>query len=102
MDPLWPGYISSPHGILSLRQEALNHLILFGLNHLQRVLDIYQDYFNNHRPHQGIENCIPAKFNAEEEATESATTDSQALEVGEIECQEFLGGLLKSYSRKAA
>jgi putative transposase len=52
---------------------------------------------NEHRPHQGIGNRIPAHVHAGEGIP--VTTDSP---VGEVECEEFLGGLLKSYHRTAA
>ena len=49
------------------------------------------------RPHQGTGNRLPAHLHAGEVIP--ATTDSL---VGEVECEEFLGGLLKSYHRAAA
>ena len=87
--------------VLSLRVEALNHLILFGLAHLQHVLDEYRLFFNRHRPHQGINNTIPEQFTTEATDKPPKTVDPQKP-AGEVECQHFLGGLLKSYSRKAA
>jgi hypothetical protein len=42
--------------IRSLREECLNHLFILGLNRLQHLLDEYKDFFNQHRPHQGIGN----------------------------------------------
>ena len=86
---------------LSLRVEALNHLILFGVNHLQHVPDEYRPFFNKHRPHQGISNTIPEQFKTETTDKPAKTNDPQRP-AGEVEGQEFLGGLLKSYSRKAA
>jgi hypothetical protein len=36
--------------ILSIKNECLNHLLIFGLNRLQYVLDLYVEYFNGSRP----------------------------------------------------
>lgn len=49
--------------VLSCKRDCLNHLLIFGLNRLQYVVDYYTSYFNEHRPHQGIGNKIPAKYN---------------------------------------
>ena len=49
--------------VLSCKRNCLNHLLIFGLNRLQHVLDFYTLYFNKHRPHQGIGNRIPAEYN---------------------------------------
>ena len=48
--------------VLSCREECLNHLVLFGLNRLQYVVDCYTSFYNQHRPHQGIGNRIPAEY----------------------------------------
>jgi len=49
--------------VLSCKKECLNHLLIFGLNRLQHVVDCYSLFFNEHRPHQGIENKIPVEYN---------------------------------------
>jgi putative transposase len=43
----------------SVRQECLDHLLIFGEKQLQRVLNSYVAYFNQARPHQGIGQQIP-------------------------------------------
>jgi transposase InsO family protein len=83
--------------IKSARQECLNPLILFGIKSLRRVMWTFRRFHNTHRPHQGIGNRIPARLHAGEVIP--ATTNSP---VGEVDCEEFLGGLLKSYHRAAA
>ena len=87
--------------VRSLRQECLNHLVIFGLNRLQHVLDEYVRFFNEHRPHQGIANCIPKQF---ENAGNSLEPDADETwpHSGGVRCQRFLGGLLKSYHPQAA
>ena len=43
----------------SLRRECLDNFLLLSERHLYRVVREYVDYFNNARPHQGIEQRIP-------------------------------------------
>ncbi len=86
--------------VLSCKRECLNHLLIFGLNRLQHVVDSYTSYFNEHRPHQGIGNRIPAEYNL----TEKRQVGSMPLNIvaRDVVRKDFLGGLLKSYYRKAA
>jgi len=46
----------------SVRRECLDHLLVFGEGHLQRVLDQYRAYYNTCRPHQGIGQRRPDTF----------------------------------------
>ena len=85
--------------VLSCKKECLNHLLIFGLNRLQHVVDCYTSYFNEHRPHQGIENRIPSEYN--EPDRYQGGSMSPDLFVGNIARKDFLGGLLKSYRRAA-
>ena len=43
----------------SVRQECLDHLLIFREKQLQRVLNQYVVYFNRVRPHQGIRQQLP-------------------------------------------
>ena len=43
----------------SLRRECLDHVLLLGRRHFDRVLREYVAYFNRDRPHQGIGQRIP-------------------------------------------
>ena len=43
----------------SVRQECLDHLLILQEKQLQRVLNAYVTYFNQARPHQGIQQQIP-------------------------------------------
>jgi putative transposase len=84
----------------SVNAECLDHLILFGLSSLHRALAIYRGFFNAHRPHQGIANRIPDRHATGDVPVEQAhRTPPRELTV---EREQFLGGLLNSYYRKAA
>ena len=86
--------------VLSCKRECLNHLLIFGLNRLQRIVDCYTSYFNEHRPHQGIDNKIPSEYNSKVEIAKLKIAGE--THVSQIHRKEFLGGLLKSYYRKVA
>jgi transposase InsO family protein len=45
----------------SLRRECLDHFIILNERHLYRIVKEYETYFNNTRPHQGIEQRIPCQ-----------------------------------------
>ncbi len=97
-DQAGPGH--AERWVCSVTGEYLDHLILFGMSSLQRALRIYRDFFNGHRPHQGIGNRIPERRAIGEMSRHCAgTMTGGALAV---ECQQFLGGLLNSHYRKAA
>jgi len=91
----------SERWVRSVRRECLNHLIIPGLGRLQHVLDRYKEFFNQHRPHQGIGNCIPEQLD-HQMGDKAQDVDSNSVHTSDIRCHEFLGGLLKSYIRRAA
>lgn len=91
----------SERWIRGLREECLNHLIILGLDRLQYVLDEFKDFFNQHRPHQRIGNIIPNHLEQKGNDTIPVSNDKH-LQPSDIQCQQFPGGLLKSYFRKAA
>jgi putative transposase len=46
----------------NVRQECLDHLLIVQEKQLQRVLNAYVAYFNQARPHQGIQQQIPERL----------------------------------------
>ena len=46
----------------SVRQECLDHLLILHERQLHRVLNAYVGYFNQARPHQGIQQQIPVRL----------------------------------------
>jgi putative transposase len=73
--------------VRTVKEECLNHLILSSEEQLGYVLSKFLDYYHTGRIHQGLGRIIEPKYNSN---------------IGEIFCVERLGGLLKSYHRKAA
>ena len=76
----------------SVRRECLDHILVLGEGHLRRVLREYVAYFNTARPHQGLQQCIPA-------GTEEAALRPQPD--GQIQALPVLGGLHNTYQRAA-
>lgn len=60
------------------------------------MLDKYKDFFNQHRPHHGIGNCIPEQL-GQPMGGKAQNVGSNSVYAGDTRCHEFLGGLLKSY-----
>jgi hypothetical protein len=81
----------------ALKREALDHFLCFGLHHLDHIAQEYARFHNT--LHQGLGNrTIPA---AATDAREVLEPPDDAR-IGTIQCQRFLGGLLRHYSRDAA
>ncbi|MCB9852837.1 MAG: transposase [Phycisphaerales bacterium] len=83
----------------ALKRECLNHFLCFSLSHLNHIGREYSRYFNEHRPHQGLDNqTIPAAANG----PASKPLLQEVPSPQSIRCQRFLGGLLRHYYRAAA
>ena len=76
----------------SVRRECLDHILVRGEAHLRRVLHEYVAYFNGARPHQGLQQHLPAD-------TEGAAHRPQPG--GKIQAVPVLGGLHHTYQRAA-
>ncbi len=59
--------------VRSVRQERLDHLLIFHEKQLQRVLNEYVAYFNRARPHQGIRQQIPEWYGSSVSSTHEGT-----------------------------
>jgi transposase InsO family protein len=76
----------------SVRQECLDHLLILHEKHLHRVLNAYVVYFNQARPHQGIQQQIP----------EQSRSVPSALDAGnKVIARPVLGRLHHDYRRAA-
>jgi putative transposase len=83
----------------ALKRECLNHFLCFSLGHLDHISQEYVRFYNEHRPHQGLDN-LTIPIAATESQVESASQDIPPPE--RIRCQRMLGGLLRHYYRAAA
>lgn len=60
----------------TVRRECLDHLLIIGGRHLQRVLDEYARHYNAHRPHRGLGLvCAPATQEARPSPSLVSATD---------------------------
>ncbi len=73
--------------VRSIKEERLSQLILSSEEQLRYVLSEYLEYYHHERIHQGLNRIIERQHDGHH---------------GGIICIEPLGGLLKSYHRKAA
>lgn len=75
-------------------RQVLNELIISHVQQLRYVCRTISDHHNRHRPHQGIDNRVPGKYNYPTVPAKPAN----------VRCEEKLGGLLKHYyvEQKAA
>jgi hypothetical protein len=72
----------------SVRQECLDHLLILHEKQLQRLLIRYASYFNQARPHQGIQQQIP----------EPRSSSHSSHETGDkVIAVPILGGLHHDY-----
>jgi putative transposase len=70
--------------VRSVREECLDHLLIWNEAHLRRVLVEYVSYFNERRPHQGLEQDTPEGLNV-------------VSSEGVIHCRDVLGGISHDY-----
>jgi putative transposase len=76
----------------SLRRECIDHLLILHDQQLFRVLQASVTYFNQARPHQGLQQQIPDPHAA---ALPAETRDGPILDL------PILGGLHHAYRRGA-
>ena len=74
----------------SLKSEALSRMIFFGEKSLRRAVTAFFKHYHGERNHQGLDNQI------------IEPGDEVGQVVGNIECRERLGGMLRYYYRDAA
>ncbi|MBX3085461.1 MAG: integrase core domain-containing protein [Anaerolineae bacterium] len=74
--------------IRSVREECLDHLLIFNERALYRVLTDYVAYYNHARPHQGLQQQTPIPY-------------TPCLH-GTIRRRKVVGGLINDYYRDAA
>jgi len=74
----------------TIRRECLDHLLIFGRRHLQRVLTTYATHYNRERPHRSL-------------GLDPPTTASDQLDGAgtRVRRRDALGGLIHEYDRVA-
>jgi putative transposase len=80
--------------VRTVRAECLDWLLILNRRHLERVLRIFVDHYNGHRPHRAL-NLMPPD---EERPTLRAATPSRS---DHVERRDRLGGLIHEYGLAA-
>jgi putative transposase len=80
--------------IQSLKQECLDKFVIVAERHLNYVNREWRLHYNSERPHSAMNHLPPDFAESQEQTAEIASRD--------IVCTTRLGGLLKSYARRAA
>jgi transposase InsO family protein len=75
----------------TLRAECLDWLLILGAGHLDRILRIYVQHYNQQRPHRGLALQVPERLAPVEEADG----------MPDIERRDLLGGLIHEYLKAA-
>jgi putative transposase len=72
----------------------LRHFIVFGRRHLDYLLSRFAEHYNERRAHSSLDFRPPA--------CNDPPPENNAIDLNQIVCREDLGGLLKSFERRAA
>jgi len=79
--------------IETIKLECLSKFIIFGKRHLDYLVSEFTDYYNTRRSHMERDHLPPVRQEPDEVDT---------LKLDEIEVKSYVGGLVKSFERKAA
>ena len=63
-------YVERLHG--SIRRECTDHIIVFGENHLRKILESYFEYYHQDRKHLGLDKDTPLERPVSKRASPSA------------------------------
>jgi putative transposase len=74
----------------SARREILDRMLIVNAAHLRKVLAVYEDHFNGHRPHRTLHQASPLR----------ALPDPVGADIKAIR-RDRLGGLLHEYAQVA-
>ncbi len=78
--------------VRTVRSECLDHVLIYGRRHLDRVLRVYVSHYMEQRPHRGLDLATPF---------EGSPWPARQTERSRIDRTEVLGGLIHEYRRVA-
>ncbi|MDX8048528.1 integrase core domain-containing protein [Lentzea sp. BCCO 10_0798] len=81
--------------IQSCRHELLDRTLIWNHQHLLHALREYEQFYNTHRPHQGIANNRPLHA-----LPPPITDQAQLVDLG-VRRRQRLGGILNEYHQAA-
>ncbi len=74
--------------VRTVRRECLDHVLVYGRRHLERVLRAYVSHYIEERPHRGLGLAVPAG---------NRTLRIRRTPRTPVERREVLGGLIHEY-----
>lgn len=80
--------------IETIKLECLAKFIIFGKRHLDYLISEFTTYYNTHRSHTACDHLPPVRELPKEEV--------ETLKIAEVKVVSHVGGLVKSFERKAA
>jgi len=86
--------------IRTVRTECLDHLLIVNAHHLECILRIYAQHYNERRPHQGLSQQIPAA-SLPSSALATIPTVPSPSHLRYIQRRDRLGGLIHEYELAA-
>jgi putative transposase len=75
----------------TVRRECLDHVLIFGRRHLERLLGVYVEHYNSARPHRSIELRPPGP-----------APSAKGVSGSPVRRRDVLAGLIHEYERVAA
>jgi putative transposase len=82
----------------SLRRECLDRLLVLGCRHLERVVRVYAEQYNEHRPHRSLAQRPPL---AKPPPLAARAPRRKPLPLDSLRHRDRLGGLLHEYELAA-
>src|SRR5712691_10815339 len=76
----------------TVRAECLDHVLVLGRRHLERILGAYVEHYNRARPHRGLGLAVP----------DPARVERVPLRPRDVRRRTVLGGLINEYHGAAA
>jgi putative transposase len=74
--------------VRTVRSECLDHVLVYGRRHLDRVLRVYVSHYTEQRPHRGLDLATPRG---------GASSPARQTERRQIDRRDVLGGLIHEY-----
>ena len=79
--------------VRTVRNDCLDRILILGRRHLEAVLRVYTNHYNEHRPHRALQLVPPDGSNATDERNTRTTAA--------LRRHDLLGGLIHEYQRAA-
>ena len=79
--------------IETIKLECLAKFVIFGKRHLDHLVGEFVDYYNHHRSHMERDHLPPIR---------EIPDEVEKLSFDQVEVKSYVGGLVRSFERKAA